>query len=243
MDSDPRSSTGSRRYEPEGLPEGRLVRLDSETARELADLISLKHDFVTARESLDELLTLESSEAESGDEEAAARRRTVVQRALFNAAIISYGRAFASGVRSAKPDVSAAIADSRAEAELLQVHDYMLDLRDKHIAHSVSPLEGITVGAVLAESGEREVRSMVDTRLFFALPRDRDELKLMIRLCRLMSYHMQDRAFESKKRLFFQARSGVDALYELPSMAITTPVEREVAGKSRSPGKRSRSRR
>lgn len=241
VDNESRSSTGSRRYVPEGLPEGRVVRLDGEAAREFADLVSLKHDFVMARESLEELLgMLDSHRAASGDEDSASDSGTIVERALFSAAVTSYGRAFKSGVRRAKLDERAAIAGDRSEANLLQTHQYLLDLRDKHLAHSVSPLEEVHVSAVLVESGGREVRSITHTRLAFAFP-DPGKLQLMLRLCRLMEDHVEVREFKSANRLFFQATGAVDALYELPLMEIFTPVETEVAGESRAARTRRRS--
>ena len=218
---------------PAGLPEGRSVRLDSEAAREFADLVSLKHDFVIARESLQELFRmLDVRQTASGDGDSGSDSGTGVERALFSAAIISYGRAFKSGVRRAKPDERAAIADHRGEKELLRLHQYVLDLRDKHVAHSVSPLEEVHVAAVLAPSGGREVRAIVHTRLAFAFP-DQEKVQLMIRLCRLLEDYVADREFVSANRLFTASRGDVEALYELPPIEILTPVETEVAGESR----------
>lgn len=236
------SANDPRRYVPEGLPEGRLVRLESEAARELADLVSIKYDFVVARESLNELLKmLESRPAASGDEEPSSDSEAVVMRSLFNAAAVSYGRAFKSGVRRTKPDERAAISGHRNEPELLHTHRYILNLRDKHVAHSVSPLEEVHVGAVLGNDDDRGVRSVTHTRLSFTFP-DRDKLRMMIQLCRLMANHMGDRQFEAGKHLLSQAEQNLDALYELSLMEISTPVEIEVAGESRIVAKSPRSR-
>ncbi|GAB4514308.1 MAG: hypothetical protein Tsb0026_19580 [Sulfuricaulis sp.] len=57
--------------------------------------------------------------------------------ALSSAAVIRYARCFSSGVRDYLPHD---LLDS-ADPELQQAHKFFMDLRSKHIAHSVNPFE------------------------------------------------------------------------------------------------------
>ena len=60
-----------------------------------------------------------------------------LNEALSAAATVRYGRCFKSGVRDRLPEEAL-----KAAPDLLQdTHRFVLDLRDKHVAHSVNPFE------------------------------------------------------------------------------------------------------
>jgi hypothetical protein len=56
--------------------------------------------------------------------------------AISHSAVVTYARCFATGVR----DSLRAVLE-KAPTNLLAQHDYFVDLRNKHVAHSVSELE------------------------------------------------------------------------------------------------------
>ena len=82
----------------------------------------------------------------------------VLLRSYWTAALISYIRCFATGKRfGLSPET---VFKGREGAT--EVHEFVLDLRTKHIAHSVNPFEQTVVGVILSapESGRREVEGV-----------------------------------------------------------------------------------
>jgi hypothetical protein len=59
--------------------------------------------------------------------------------ALIFAGVISYGRCFKGGVREEKLD--AKDLATKVSSFDLEIHDYLIALRDKHVAHSVNDFE------------------------------------------------------------------------------------------------------
>lgn len=66
---------------------------------------------------------------------------------LWNAAVISYGRAFNGGVRH-----GARVSIEKLDEKDIKLHTYFLDLRNKHVAHAVNGYEDTTVIAFLTNS-------------------------------------------------------------------------------------------
>lgn len=85
--------------------------------------------------------------------------------ALSTAACISYARCFASGVRE---PLNLALLD-KAGAELRTLHGFVLNLRNKHVAHSVNSFEEnlvtLHIGAHFASSREIETVTAHHTRV------------------------------------------------------------------------------
>lgn len=76
--------------------------------------------------------------------------RDVHSRALIFAGVVAYSRCFKSGVRAVqlKPDEVVAAGGSFDR----QTHEYLIDLRDKHVAHSVNEFESCEAVAVMVGS-------------------------------------------------------------------------------------------
>src|SRR5690606_6578197 len=81
-----------------------------------------------------------------------------IMTALCVAAIVAYGRTFASGVRSGITREQV----RRQSAELQASHGYFKDFRDKFVAHSVNAFEENSVKAYLVpeERGPRAISSI-----------------------------------------------------------------------------------
>lgn len=71
---------------------------------------------------------------------------TANARALWISGLVSHARCFRGGVRTAggAPDAVRALSESNKER-----HEYFLNLRDKHIAHSVNAFEQAKVAVGL----------------------------------------------------------------------------------------------
>lgn len=78
--------------------------------------------------------------------------------ALRIAVVIEYARIFVGGVRSR---AILAIKDEVYDAEDQEVHDYVIKLRHKHIAHSINAFEEHSVTILVdADAAEREALSV-----------------------------------------------------------------------------------
>lgn len=115
----------------------RVATYQSETARELADLAAILQDLNHVVRVCKLLAQL--PEPRNGD----------MVRALWAAAVVAYSRCFDTGKRERLATESLAVL----EGEPLKVHQFVKQMRDKHIAHSVNAFESVHVGLVLTEDG------------------------------------------------------------------------------------------
>src|SRR2546423_15265564 len=113
-----------------------IAELKSTKAKDLADRAAIFQDLTFCVACCDR--AIENLRAASQD--------TVLIRALWTAALVAYARCFTSGVRYG---LTSDLFD-HFEGEPRETHEYYLDLRNKHIAHSVNPFEQIVIGAVLS---------------------------------------------------------------------------------------------
>jgi len=112
----------------------RVVQVDTASSAQLRDLASLQVDFSLALRFLETYLSTEDAErsVESADE------------ALWIAAMTMYGRAFANGRRHHAQPRLEILSDAQLEA-----HEYVVDARNKFIAHSVNAFDQAAVFAIL----------------------------------------------------------------------------------------------
>lgn len=123
------------------------VSIDYEEARQLADIFLILTDIKHVKLALERLIKLQ--EEKSDDATLAA--------ALFISALVTYARCFASGKRCGlTPDIFKSIENGN------EAHEYFINLRNKHIAHSVNPFEQVKVDLQLSppENMERKVEGV-----------------------------------------------------------------------------------
>lgn len=119
-------------------PDERLVEVDTPSCAELRDLAGLQVDFNLALRFLERYLLTDDAErsAESSDE------------ALWIAAMTMYGRAFSTGRRHrAKPYLEIFSTPQR------EAHEYLINARNRFVAHSVNAFDQATVFAILTGDG------------------------------------------------------------------------------------------
>ncbi len=147
--------------------------------------------------------------------------------ALCVAALISYGRTFASGVRSGITKGQL----ERLPQELQRWHAYLKDIRDKFVAHSVNAFEenSVKVYLVPEEHGERAVSSVSvqGGRVMMLSPSDMASLKeLAVALVRIIE---ADADAEKKNVLAYAQSLPVDQLYEAEAGPAFDPAASDVA--------------
>jgi hypothetical protein len=133
---------------PAGMPA--YLKVEFEETKEAEEWFGIEQDLglvVTAAGKAAEIVERETSpsESRSGTGEA-----DIVQHSLWTTALIAYARCFGTGVR-ARLD-KGIFGD---QEDMIRMHDYYKNIRDKHLAHSVNPFEVTATGiAVLDPHGE-----------------------------------------------------------------------------------------
>jgi len=121
------------------MSESAMVEINSDAASEYGDTWLVLYDLEGVVRTCDRLLELIATKSQDH----------VLLESLSTAALIKYVRCFGTGQRTGlcEDDLLGLPGDP------VGVHRYFKDLRDKHIAHSVNPLEQVRVGAILADDG------------------------------------------------------------------------------------------
>lgn len=128
----------------EGKEPGREVgyAVNFEEAREAAELHAIIQDlsFVTeVCERLEDRLLAQEAETQEEDEYPTADVDDHIDRSLWIAALITYGRCFLKGIRYSLPE---SLFLRTPGMDYTHLHRYYMNIRDKHVAHSVNSLEG-----------------------------------------------------------------------------------------------------
>ena len=197
----------------------RAVVVNTENSGNLRDLVSYRRDVELAKTFADTLLKL-------GVEDISTSREPAL--ALWIAALTSYGRAFKSGVRSEKPSV--ATLDDNEQAW----HGYLVDLRDKHVAHAVNDYEQTIVVAYLTRSAfaKRDVSRVghIHADLF---PSE-EEVVALSGLSAKLLLDLNKRIRKTRRVISQEvAALGIDGLYSLPDAVVPTHDPAKVARRRR----------
>lgn len=124
-----------------------IAEVDYEEAKTTADLMSYFQDLAFTIDALDRLQQLLDENV----------RDTVLSGSLWIAALISYARCFSTGKRFGLSEKLFESIEGGVEC-----HQLYMNLRNKHIAHSVNPFEQVFVGLILSppSSTERKVEGV-----------------------------------------------------------------------------------
>lgn len=197
-----------------------IAEIDLEEAKILADLGAIVQDLGFTMKTCSRLKQLLGENSEDA----------LLIESLWTAALIRYARCFASGKRFG---LSESIFEG-FEGEPVETHRYYIDLRNKHIAHSVNPFEQVEVGLVLSptDSGEREVVGVSTLAMRHISPGVEGVHQLGLlskvvlgKVCELAKQYEQ-RVLEIGKTL------PIDELYRRARPRLVAPGP-EAAGKSR----------
>ena len=148
---------------------------------------------------------------------------SVLRRALFVAALVAYARCF-KGNEGVRVGLDENVLEGMGEDNVLGLHRFFIALRDKHIAHSVSPFEQGDVG--VAELGGRLV--VVDlTQLMIGVPaKSVGELKEMAEF--LINVVAKNAAIANDNVIAKYQGLTSDQVLALPLMGLKTPNPSEV---------------
>lgn len=129
-----------------------MKEYSSKAAAELAALTSIQRDLGFTLRACDLLLGPFATEPNTPTPNPPGEPETI-RESLWNAALIAYARCFATGVREHRLDESDYESVPEHASKLKADHKYFIDLRSKHIAHSVNRLEEVRVAVAVPEKG------------------------------------------------------------------------------------------
>jgi hypothetical protein len=125
----------------------------------------------------------------------------------LSAALVAYARPFKDGVRGTKK-LNLKAEEIYKEFEGAEtLHEYLIDQRDKLVAHSVNPFEAVSVGLVLDDKGKPVGAGYLSSRLIsFTL----EDYKQFNHLSKIALEFVNARASALEKQLISEAHALSD---------------------------------
>lgn len=206
--------------QPEGLSpdipiQHPIVPLDMPAAQLLADYASVVQDLKFVQGCCKHLLAVLGQPEEQRD--------NTLMKALWSAALIAYSRCFGTGKRSGLTTED--VKGLPLQGEVLKFHEWLRDMRDKNVAHSVNPFEQVKVGAVLSppESDQRQVEGVATLAMIYLMP-DETGVWQLGGLAAGLAHHIARKAQSQQETVAAEARQlDLDDLYSLPDLRSTAP--------------------
>lgn len=180
------------------------VVLSSDTARHLQDVASYDRDLRLAAAYMDHYTRADIDQDNSFGSPLDA---------LWTSALVMYGRAFATGVRSApKPRLDHLTSDQT------ELHEYLIDVRNKYVAHSANGFEQSVVVAFLFDDDHgRRALSGVAVEHTSLSRISRDSAREFTALCEVHLTDLRRRAQDLTGRVVREVLSmGADQASALP---------------------------
>lgn len=187
-----------------------IAEVDYDEARVTADLMSYFQDLTFTIDALDRLQQMINDNVQDN----------VVSGSLWIGALVSYARCFSTGKRFGLSGEM-----FRSSAGGLECHEYYINLRNKHIAHSVNPFEQVVVGIVLSPPSKSEKKvegiAVMSQRLLHLDSVGIQNLRRLsvaaLEVIQTRSKESQDEALEAGKKLL------LDSLYDKAHLRTVTP--------------------
>jgi hypothetical protein len=129
---------------PRQVP-GLTVALDTPSARVLADQAAVVQDLQFVMDCCKRLLA-ELARPEND-------RDGVVPQALWSSAVVAYARCFSGGEDSGL--VTEDVRSLPLQGAVMNFHEWIIEQRDKIIAHPADPFEAAKVGVALSPAGQK----------------------------------------------------------------------------------------
>jgi hypothetical protein len=198
-----------------------IAKVDFKDAQILADLGAIIQDLDAIMNSCSRLLT-ELLKENSQDH--------LLIESLWTTALIRYARCFKDSKRFG---LSESIFHG-LPGDPIGVHQLYINLRDKHIAHSVNPFEQMEVGVILTptESTERQIIG-VATLAMRHICSDFDGVRQLGMLANVIKGKVSQLAKQYEQRVLEQSKLlPIDDLYKQASPRLIAPGP-ESAGRTR----------
>jgi hypothetical protein len=183
----------------------RFIVMQSDSAAELADWVSLQQDLKHVIDALNDLKPLLQNPDES---------HTLV-RALWTSALVAYCRCFSSG-RRIRLDPEEVFGSKGPE---LEHHREATRMRDKHLAHPLKLEEGVTVGIYVDEASVPQSAAHIHV---FAVSGGEDGFANLLSVASRAANYVREKTRDLEHKLLAEARClSKGQLTGFPTLADT----------------------
>jgi len=199
-------------------------KYSSALATELADWNSIRQDLEFTIRAVELTLELSHDPPSSETSDDGVRRLS-----LWNAALVAYARGFKTGVRQVRLDEDMfRILGDRAD-RAVEAHRYLINQRDKFVAHSVNRSEHVGVGVMVFDGKV----SGIGPYSFKQLQVGRQTMKTLRSLARTLHTEIGSRINKMHREVLEEAKKLTpDELSRLPAVEWS-PVKVHEAGRRR----------
>jgi len=195
--------------------ENPIAKVDFDEAKRLADLGAIVQDLGSTMKICSCLKKMLKEKSQD----------ILLIESLWTTALIKYARCFKSGKRFGLDE---SIFDG-LKGEPRKVHKFYLDMRDKHIAHSVNPFEQMQVGLVLSpeDSSEKKIVGVVTLSMRHIVP-DVEGIHQLGLLSKLLLEKVCEIAKQYENKTLEKGKKiPIDDLYKRARPRITAPGPEE----------------
>ncbi len=195
------------------------VEVDYPEAKEWADIVSLTNDIDSTIQICDRLIHYLAATSED----------RIIIESLWTTALIKYARCFTSGKRFG---LSRALFDG-LNGDPHGAHEYFINIRSKHIAHSINPFEQVTTGLVLSDPETEKKAAGTVTFSQWHISATGDGVQTLKNLCFVLRAKLSETGKDLyKKVLKIGQQLNIGELYSKAELKTTTPGPYD-AGKAR----------
>jgi len=202
---------------PKELP---IAKANSSETQKLADLAAIIQDFRTIMQTCSRLKNLLDENSKDH----------ILIESLWVSALIKYARCFATGKRfSLSKDIYQDL-----QGEPLEAHQFFINLRNKHIAHSVNPFEQMEVGFILSSVNESEKKIVgVSTLSMRHIVSDKKGIQQLGMLSKIAHDKICYLAKETEQKVLEEGKKiPIDELYKIARPRLVAPSP-DLANKGR----------
>lgn len=188
-----------------------MAKVDFPDAQNLADLAAIIQDLRTIMQTCSRLENLLDENSKD----------TILIESLWVSALVKYARCFASGKRfGLSKDIY-----QKLQGEPIRAHQFYIDLRNKHVAHSVNPFEQMEVGLVLSSANESEKKIIgVSTLAMRHIVSDKKGVHQLGLLSRIAQDKICYLAKDTEEKVLEQGKKiPIDELYEIAQPRLVAP--------------------
>jgi len=195
--------------------ENPVAKVDFDEAKILSDLGAIAQDLGSTMKICSRLKKMLKEESQD----------SLLIESFWTTALIKYARCFKSGKRFGLDE---SILDG-LKGEPHKVHKLYLDMRDKHIAHSVNPFEQMQVGLVLSpkDSSEKKVVGVATLSMRHIVP-DVEGVHQLGLLSKVLLEKVCEIAKQYENKTLEKGKTiPIDDLYKRARPCITVPGPEE----------------
>lgn len=193
-----------------------IVEVNFPKARKWADIVSLTFDIDSAIRICERLIR--ELEINKNDR--------VIIESLWTTALIKYARCFSSGKRFG---LTIELFNG-LKGDPVGTHNYYIEMRNKHLAHSVNPFEQVKIALILADPKlERKINGTVSFSQWH-ISAKRDGVETLKNLCLVLRQKLSEKGRNLHQKVLEEAaKINIDELYSKAELKTVVPGPKDTS--------------